>query len=1626
MPTKTDRILSYLPGTFRALPRPTALYSVVDAFGNELLQGENTLVAVMRSHWVDSADKGDEIIDDLAQIASMYGLAPRDDEDVEGFRAHLKRYVRTFLEGTPTVQGILRLTAEALNLIIADSYDQMDTWWTRPGDALTTVEARGDDAINLLFAPTVLTAQGSAARPAQISGTTDLSGSIDLRPASTLSLKIDGGAPVVLDLASLVPNSAAASLADIIAAINTKLAAQIATPDEGGKRLILSSPTLGATSKLAILDIAGDAAFTLLGIAPRTYRGAAAISAQIVGTLDLSAGANLTSRRYLRLLVDGTHLAEIDCAGANPAATKLDEIVASINGAVGTTVASHDGHFLTLTSPTTGFSSIIQFQHPAGQEATQVLFGPVNGIYTGRSAQPASVTGNRDLSHGIDLSQRSNIEIALDGGAHLAVNCAGANQASTTADEIVSAINAAAGKQVASHNGQFITLTSVTQGVNSSIRFFAPVSADATYDIFGLPPREASGQSASVARLAGVDIPGGTLDLGAQHLLQITVDGAPPVTVDFWNGIANRSSASLLDVSASINAALGSAVASQDGQHLVLTSATPGISSTVAAVPLERTITRRFVTRACVMDEASQIVLGVFQQQAFGTASVPARVEGTAELSRGVDLRNDPFLQLRIDGGPAQLIDCSAGVPRPRLALPDEMVAAINLGIDPHGSSKVASSDGHHLFFTSPTSGTSSSIEFQPVLGSDASVALGLRPQTVFGHDATGVLFVSTVDLSSGVDLSAASRVKLAIDGALPIEFDCAGPDPAHTSLGEIVTRINTALNTSIATPQGKFIALTSPTRGAGSKIEFLAPSSADAANAIFGVGPRAYHGEDAIPPQISGSQDISAGVDLRTAKFLKVGFDGGALQVVDCSTGAADTKSVKLPEIVAAINTALNKVIASSDSKRLILTGPTAAASGKLTLDTFSSDGAFSRLMGTAEKVTHGTDAAPARITGKADLLAGTNLDERRILRLAIDGARALDIDISGVQPDKTFLNDIVDKINAVVQGVASASDDDHLILTSPTAGESSSLQVLPIRVLEVVEFPPSPATRELTLKPADKFSVHNAGATDSELKIQITAPQGVAGAELVDRTTGMRVRVLDAVPAGSTLKLWRDEVTGLRAEIVAADGNHYSVPAARILAGPLGSQAWVPFNGPWHLCGGSSDSWASLQLNNPQARSITVLRARRRGLQGSSITVTVSAAVLPPLPAVTADGSQSSLIGQLRFNSGAYTLVDGNNAIRASLRVGVGAVPGPLVDQVVLAQGNLFPGEGAAPIMVANGVVALFDVTLQGAADDGTTVTEEYPAVSIGAGALDANSLTRQVLARPSVLVVADDLDKAAVLKLPLGRSDWSYLASTAARFDQANFDYAHFAGGDCFEQGVFDVSRFAYRPPEAEAAVYAGPVSDPIVQLSLQWTNYKPGAFLVNLPVDLPENFGARFGQARFGRPGDAPEVFSKVVTEPLTDPDHIKTRVNAASKLVKADTALQVPLGWDPMPIPFHHPRARLLTGGTDTDPAAIYLSETGVPGFIVLTARDAGKWGNTIEVTARKVSPGRFDITIGYQGARFENARQTVFAGKILSPGEGPFPALTDEILKPRPVGVLQGKAAGVLAGVTRDQTESQE
>ncbi|NJL10586.1 MAG: hypothetical protein HC908_11635 [Calothrix sp. SM1_7_51] len=61
---------------------------------------------------------------------------------------------------------------------------------------------------------------------------------------------------------------------------------------------------------------------------------------------------------------------------------------------------------------------------------------------------------------------------------------------------------------------------------------------------------------------------------------------------------------------------------------------------------------------------------------------------------------------------------------------------------------------------------------------------------------------------------------------------------------------------------------------------------------------------------------------------------------------------------------------------------------------------------------------------------------------------------------------------------------------------------------------------------------------------------------------------------------------------------------------------------------------------------------------------------------------------------------------------------------------------------------------------------------------------------------------------------------------------------------------------------------------------------------------------------------------------------------------------------------------------------------------------------------RSSGSAMYDVTITYKASRFENARQVVLGD--------PLPAITEDLLKPSAIGILQAKAAGVRVEVSRD------
>lgn len=1132
MPTKTERILALLPRTFQVAAGKSALRAVADAFGSELLKGENTLAELMRAHWVDHADKGAEEILDLARFAELYGLAPREDESVEEFREHLKRYVRTFLEGTSTVQGILRVTAEVLGLRIEDANEKLDSWWKREGDLLVTRGLRGDDAAEILFGVRSVAVSGAAARPAAWAGTVDLSGGADLREASLLRIGIDGAAPVEVDLGA----GEAVSADEIVAKINTTLGQEVARTDH--RFVSLASPTGGPASRLEVEEGEKDAAPLVLGLPSRTVRGRDARPARVTGTVDLAGGVDLSAERYLRIALDNSLLVEVDVAGPDPSHTTLDQARDRLNAVLGPDVASHDGRFLTLASKTKGFQSTISFLAPAAQDARVRLFGEIAPFHLGADAAPARLTGTRDLSSGVDTTERSRLRVRVDGGPPAIVDCAGADPAATRLEEIVFSLNTILGNGIASHDGRLLTLASPTAGAAGSVAVLEAPERDASADLLGLLSRSFQGAAAVRARITSTRDLGGGADLWGRHRLALGVDGGEPVEIDL-----DPAKGSLDDLEQAIDAALGAEIASHDGHLLTLASPTDGAGGALAIVPLIEERRRRFVTRAFVTDEASMALLGFPRREARGEAATRARVKGKPDLSRGVDLRQERFLRISVDGAPAADVDC-AGV-RPRATTLAEVVEAINGKVG-----EIASHDGKHLVLASPKTGAGSRIVFEPPRAADAlGTLLGVEPGVTRGSNATTVRFVSTVDLSSGVDLSAGARIKLAADGAPGVEIPLAEGGAVHASLPQIVNAINVTIGgTAVASHDGVRLHLASREEGAASRLAFEAPTGTDVTAALFGVQPpRTYQGKDAAPARVVGERDLSGISDLSTARFLRLGVDGKPLVEVDCATGAADPEAVTLAEAVAAINAALPGV-ASAAGNRLVLTSPSQGFSSRVALEPYTAPDARRILLGDVPDETAGTDPAPAVLTGEVDLLQPADLSRRRVLRIAIDGGAPRDVDVAGASPKQTFLDEVVAALNATVPGLAAATGDDRLRLTSPTVGEGSRLEALPLRVLEVEEYPPAPVEVKRQVRHGDSFPVLHHGAAEVPVEIEIGSAGGVLAPGLVNRTAGWSVRALAALAPGERAILRRHPSGDVQGEIVGNDGVSRPLPASAL----------------------------------------------------------------------------------------------------------------------------------------------------------------------------------------------------------------------------------------------------------------------------------------------------------------------------------------------------------------------------------------------------------------------------------------------------------------------------------------------
>lgn len=1154
MPTKAERILELLPRSFQPARGRSALGALAGAVGGELQRGEVSLARLLRAHWVDSADEDAPRIDDLARLGSLWGLAPLIDPDgtqletVEQFRVHLKRHVRTLLEGRVTVRGLLQVAAETLGLRVAEGED-VDVWWTRPDPWLVTTEPRGDDAATRVFGAPALEDYGADAQPATIRGTIDLTAGADLSGGAQLKLQVDAGGARVIDLADGHDDLRAVPLDHIVAAINAALPS-VAAAEAG--RLVLRSTSIGPLSRLELEDVDGDASRAVLGIPPRVYTGQDPRSATLRSTADLSGGVNLEHERFLRLTLDGSRTVEVECTDpVNPGSTLLDRIRDAVNDALGADVASHDNRFLTMRSTGEGTRSSIFLREPAAQDCAPRIFGAAPRFAIGSDARPASVSSVRDLSAGVDLSTRSLVRIGVDGAHPVAINCAGADPARTTVEEIVTTLNAAVGQGFARTDGRTLTLTSQTAGRTGELIFGTVEEGDALEDVLGFGPRVFTGSAAVPASIASrLDLSGGA-DLLGGRALGLIVDDQPLRVIQLPLPELRRpqppaesaESIRRTDLQAlveAINQAVGQDIASRSDTQLVLTSSTIGAGSRLAVVPLEREERRRFVSRAAVLDEAADTLLGFVERHAQGAAATSAQVTSAIDLRFGVDLRDDRWLRLAVDGRLAVEFACAGS--RPQATTIDDLAAAIGTALP----ELVVEAVKGQLRLTSRSTGANSRIAFEPVRATDAMALLfGVEPATVRGHDPGTAAFVGTVDLSKGVELQPGASVKVGVDGVAPVEVVLNGTAaPLRRVLSEVVSAINQALQGGFASHDGRVVTLTSRAQGEASRLEFATPDGVDATREVFGIpAPRVYQAHAAAAAVLKGARDLPDAIELGPRRFLRLAVDGRPSVVVDCTIAAANPAAPSPEEIRTAINTAING-IATLDGRRLVLTSRTKGSGSRITLEPHVAGDARARVFGTVPDVSSGRDGTAAELVGAVTHDQAIDLLAHQQLRLRVDDGRAIDLDVGGPTPGQTTLDAVVEAINTVLPGVASKTPDRQLRLRAPTTGAASRLSVLPRRYLELVDFPPAGARAVAgPIGHGARISVVNTGVAASDARIVLRSLHGTVEPSLINHHAGRRVTLALSLSAGDEAVL--EQVDGaLRVTLTPLVG------AARVLA--------------------------------------------------------------------------------------------------------------------------------------------------------------------------------------------------------------------------------------------------------------------------------------------------------------------------------------------------------------------------------------------------------------------------------------------------------------------------------------------
>jgi hypothetical protein len=114
----TEKIIRHLPGFYQAQIRRKLLFKVLDVFGMQLQEAENSLAEIIKSHFIDFADLNKKVPLDLVKIGALFNVLPSQGEGTEAYRRQLRNTIRLYLGGLGTSDAVIRMSALTFDLDI--------------------------------------------------------------------------------------------------------------------------------------------------------------------------------------------------------------------------------------------------------------------------------------------------------------------------------------------------------------------------------------------------------------------------------------------------------------------------------------------------------------------------------------------------------------------------------------------------------------------------------------------------------------------------------------------------------------------------------------------------------------------------------------------------------------------------------------------------------------------------------------------------------------------------------------------------------------------------------------------------------------------------------------------------------------------------------------------------------------------------------------------------------------------------------------------------------------------------------------------------------------------------------------------------------------------------------------------------------------------------------------------------------------------------------------------------------------------------------------------------------------------------------------------------------------------